>query len=81
MEAKQDVIIAQTKRSRTQVYSGRKVQAGPQGDQWLSFCDLWTTFSFLSAAVTSLFDLCMKILIDNIDGTHNIYFAVVESSL
>ena len=67
--------VAHTKRSRTQVYSGKKTSSGPQGmEQPLNDFSLPSSpslsllFPPSISVVTSLFDLSMKILIDNIDG-------------
>jgi transcription elongation factor B polypeptide 3 len=46
-------VVTYTKRSRTQVYSGKKTASGPQ-------------------VVMSLFDMSMKILIDNIDAIEEV---------
>ncbi len=67
LEMELQVTVAQSKRSRTQVYSGKRAQSGPQGQEF-SVCLVSLADSLSSPVVASLFDMCMKILIDNIDG-------------
>ena len=63
------MVVALSKRSWTAVYSGKKA-AGQKGESpHPPPCTSHVIAAlFLSLAIPSLFDLCMKVLVNNIEG-------------